>query len=71
MLQPVLRGGRRVGAPPSLEQIRAHAADQLVRLPEKLRRLQSFAYPVESAADLRALAVELDRAEVGNQAASP
>ena len=40
-----MRGGQRVGAPPSLQQICAHAADQLARLPEPPR------CPVEVAAD--------------------
>jgi nicotinate phosphoribosyltransferase len=62
LLKPVLRGGRPVAAAPTLAEIRAHAAAELVRLPEALRRLEPAArYGVEVAPALRALAQEVDR----------
>jgi len=62
LLAPVMRAGRRVGPPETLEAVRARAADQLARLPEPLRRLETRpAYPVEISARLRALADEVDR----------
>lgn len=63
LLQPVMRAGRPVGSAPSLAQSRAHAADQLSRLPEALRRLEPSAYPVEISPSLRELAAALDRAD--------
>lgn len=59
LLVPVMRGGRRLPLP-DLAADRAHAAAQLARLPEPLRRLESFDYPVEVSAALRALAAEAD-----------
>jgi nicotinate phosphoribosyltransferase len=57
---PVMRGGKRVGAPPSLAQIRERAARELGRLPEPLRRLEvGITYPVEISAKLKALAAEM------------
>jgi len=57
---PVLRGGKRVGAPPSLAQIRERALRELGRLPEPLRRLEvGITYPVEISAKLKALAAEM------------
>jgi nicotinate phosphoribosyltransferase len=61
LLQPVMRGGRRLAPPPSLSQSRDRARDQLARLPEPLRRMEACAYPVEISAGLRRLAAELDR----------
>jgi nicotinate phosphoribosyltransferase len=69
LLRPAMRGGKRVAPPPSLTQIRAHAADQLARLPEPLRRLRPFAYPVAIGAGLRSLAARLDRADATGKAA--
>jgi nicotinate phosphoribosyltransferase len=60
LLRPVMRGGQRLGAPVSLVQARAHAHDQLDRLPAPLKRLERFTYPVEIAGSLRKLASELD-----------
>jgi nicotinate phosphoribosyltransferase len=64
LLQPVLRGGRRVGPMPSLEDIRRHHAQQMRRLPPGLRTLEpsTAAYPVEVSAAIRALAHEVDAA---------
>lgn len=62
LLQPVMRGGRRVREAPSLADIRAHAARELAALPEALRRLESGpAYPVEVSHSLIDLAAEVDR----------
>jgi len=61
LLQPVMRSGRRVGAKPDLDAIRAHAADQLRRLPAPLRRLEAAPYPVAVSEALRRLAEECDR----------
>jgi nicotinate phosphoribosyltransferase len=61
LIVPVMRGGKRVGPPPSLAQIRERAARELARLPEPLRRLEAgIAYPVEISAKLKALAAEID-----------
>jgi nicotinate phosphoribosyltransferase len=40
LLEPVLREGRRVGEPPSLEAIRDRAAAELALLPEAVRALR-------------------------------
>jgi nicotinate phosphoribosyltransferase len=63
LVQPVMRGGRRLRPPPTLDQIRAHAAENLAALPEPLRSLQRAAQPytVQIAERLRALAAEVDR----------
>ena len=61
LLVPVMRAGRRIGRAPSLAESRAHAAAELGRLPEPLRRLEpGAAYPVTVAPALRALAATLD-----------
>jgi nicotinate phosphoribosyltransferase len=63
LLQPVMRAGRRIAPRPQLAASRAHAADQLARLPPPLRRLEPFAYPVTIAPSLEELAAALDRAD--------
>jgi nicotinate phosphoribosyltransferase len=63
LLRPAMRGGQRVAGLPDLAASRAHAADQLQRLPEPLRHLETAPYPVEIAAALRDLAARLDAAE--------
>jgi nicotinate phosphoribosyltransferase len=61
LIVPVMRGGKRL-AQPSLEETRAHAAQQFAALPERLARLEPGAsYPVTIAQPLRALAAEADR----------
>ena len=61
LLKEVMRAGRRL-ASPTLEESRAHAADNLARLPDALRRLREpFSYPVEISTALRELAVQVDR----------
>ncbi len=62
LIRPVMRAGTMVAPPPSLAEIRTHAAAELERLPEHLARLQTApAYPVEVAPALRRLADEADR----------
>ena len=64
LLVPVMRDGRRIGAPESLAVIRERAAAQLAGLPERLRALEPAASPyrVEIAPALRELATQVDRA---------
>ncbi len=62
LLEAVMRDGRRLRAPPPLAETRARAADGLMRLPERLRRLEPAAiYPVRVADRLVTLAAEVDR----------
>jgi len=61
LLVPVMRGGRRLAQAPGLPDIRRHAAANLARLPEPLRRLEAFGYPVEIAPTLHELAAAVDR----------
>jgi nicotinate phosphoribosyltransferase len=61
LLRPVMRGGRRLAALPSLVQIRTHAADQLRRLPAPLQRLEPMSYSVVVSEPLRQLAEACDR----------
>jgi nicotinate phosphoribosyltransferase len=60
LLQPVLRDGRRVKAPPTLGQSRAFAARSLAQLPDALRGLQPATVPVQVSAGLRHLTAEMD-----------
>ncbi len=61
LLRPVLRAGRRLAPPPSLAEARAHAASQLARLPDSLRRLDPApSYPVKISQALRDLAKSID-----------
>jgi nicotinate phosphoribosyltransferase len=41
LLRPVLREGRRVSEPPSLDEIRAHAREELAAVPERCRALEA------------------------------
>ncbi len=62
LIRPVMKDGRRIGPLPTLEDIRAHCADQLARLPEHLKRLESEPrYAAEVSDALKALAAEVDR----------
>lgn len=60
LLAPVMRAGRRLGAPAPLDEVRSRLARELARLPEGLRRLsrepQAPPYPVKIAPALSALA---------------
>jgi nicotinate phosphoribosyltransferase len=61
LIQPVMRGGRRIAPSPPLADVRARAARDLERLPEPLRRLEPDArYPVHVADALTWLAAEVD-----------
>ncbi len=62
LMRPVMRGGRRVAVLPSLEEVRAHAARELARLPDVLRRPEPArdAYPVRLSPGLAALVAELE-----------
>jgi nicotinate phosphoribosyltransferase len=64
LLHPCMRGGRRVGTAPTLEESRAYHARQMALLPAALRGLQPArdAYRVEISPGLRALAREVDAA---------
>ncbi len=61
LIVPVMRGGKRIGTAPTLDQIRDRAVHDLARLPLPMVRLeQDASYPVEVAEALRALAAEAD-----------
>jgi len=62
LIMPVMRGGRRLAGLPTLQDARTHAAAELARLPDSLKRLEPLSYPVEIAPALRRLADEVDRA---------
>jgi nicotinate phosphoribosyltransferase len=63
LILPAMRDGRRVAGLPTLAEARAHAAQELARLPAHLHVLKDGpAYPVAVAPALRALADEVDRA---------
>jgi nicotinate phosphoribosyltransferase len=61
LLKPVMRAGQRLPNLPTLDDSRRHAADELARLPEPLRRLEPAPYRVDVAPPLRRLAEECDR----------
>ena len=62
LIGKVMAGGKRLAPDPSLDQSRAHAADQLKRLPPALRALDPDArYPVEISPALQDLAAAVDR----------
>jgi nicotinate phosphoribosyltransferase len=61
LVEQVMRAGKRLAPAPSLTQIRERAARELAALPEPLRRLEAFDYPVAIADKLKALAAEADR----------
>jgi nicotinate phosphoribosyltransferase len=60
LLVAVMREGRRLGPAPALADVRHRAAANLARLPEPLRRLEEFDYPVEIGAALHDLAAQVD-----------
>jgi nicotinate phosphoribosyltransferase len=62
LIRPVMKNGRRIGDLPPLEDIRAHCADQLARLPDHLKRLENEPrYAAEVSPALRELAEQVDR----------
>jgi len=57
LIEPVMRGGKRVVPAPTLAQIRERAARELARLPQPLRKLEAgFVYPVQVSRALSTLA---------------
>lgn len=61
LLQPAMRGGRRVSDPVSLDECRRRAAQELRRLPDPFRGLDPGPpYPVTVAPALRQLAEQVD-----------
>jgi nicotinate phosphoribosyltransferase len=71
LLRPMMRGGSRTDPAASLDEIRVHAASELARLPDALRRLDPDAtYGVEMASSLRRLAEQADRS-LGVREAGP
>ena len=72
LLETVMRGGRPVGASPSLGELRGYCASQLAALPDRLRTLRgAAAYPVlasDALAARQAAARHLARA--GQEGAS-
>jgi nicotinate phosphoribosyltransferase len=69
LIVPVMRAGRRVGQPPTSEQIRSRLADQLSQLPPALKALEpAIEYQVEIMPPLHALAAQCDREQgTGNR----
>src|SRR3989344_3192864 len=62
LIRPIMRNGKRAHAPETLEDIRRRAAEQLQRLPRRLRELEDAPpCPVSVAPALRELAVAVDR----------
>lgn len=62
LLQPVMRGGKRLQPSPPLPEIRARAKQSLASLPEALRVLDpGTVYPVEIDRSIVLLAQEVDR----------
>ncbi len=61
LLRPAMRAGRRLAPAPDLAQVRMTAAESLDRLPQPLRRLEEFVYPVQISPALRELAARIDR----------
>ena len=62
LIQPVMRAGKRVSPSPTLDEIRAHAARELQRLPTPLRELKPKAtYPVQIGEALVDLTAKFDR----------
>jgi nicotinate phosphoribosyltransferase len=66
LVAPVMRGGKRLAPAPAIAQIREHAARELGKLPEPLRKLEAgIEYPVEISKALRALAAQMDKKPPG------
>ncbi len=64
LLIPIMRVGRRLGAPPTLRESRERARREIELLPPSARSLtQRFRVPVEVAPAIVALAEELDRSD--------
>jgi nicotinate phosphoribosyltransferase len=62
LLEPVMRGGRRLEPAPALSALRERAAAELERLPATLKRFRRHSpFRVTVSQSLRALAAEVDR----------
>lgn len=62
LLHPVMRGGRRLGLKPTLDDIRARTAAELTSLPEDLQQLDAErVYPVKIGEALTALTEQVDQ----------
>jgi nicotinate phosphoribosyltransferase len=61
LVAPIIKDGKRIVAKPSLDDIRKHATRNLAALPESLRRLEPFDYPVTPSEKLKKLAADVDR----------
>jgi nicotinate phosphoribosyltransferase len=62
LIAPVMRGGKRLAPTPTLAQIREHAARELAKLPEPLRKLETgVEYPVQISKALSTLAAQMDK----------
>lgn len=71
LIRPVMAAGRLLAPPPSLGQIRAHAQEELGRLPEALRALRGHTdYELTVGEALRTLAAEVDARVTRLQGAS-
>jgi nicotinate phosphoribosyltransferase len=65
LLEPVMRGGARLAAPPPLAAVRACVQEQLAHLPAAMRRLEPAPdYPVSVTRVLRELAMTIDKQTV-------
>ena len=60
LIAPAMKAGKRLAPSPTLAQIRERAARELARLPEPLKRLEPFDYPVTVAEPLRKMAADVD-----------
>jgi nicotinate phosphoribosyltransferase len=60
LLQPVMRGGKRVAELPTVHQARTHAACGLAHLPKALKRLEPETIPVQISHGIRHLATSMD-----------
>src|SRR5215470_985273 len=62
LIVPVMRKGKRIGAAPTLGQIRERATRELARLPDALRRLEKAEdYAVRVSDKLKTLAAQVDK----------
>jgi len=63
LLQPVMRGGKRVAPAPGIQSLRENASRNLAALPLRLRELEQSAEPyrVDISPALRELAAQVDR----------
>jgi len=67
LIRPVMKNGKRLHPPLTLEEIRRHAAEELGRLPPFLHELRdSPPYPVSIAPALHELAMAVDREVMEN-----